>query len=109
MTPDHARSLLTRAALDTTIRTLVAMDCLQGLFYREHIESRVAHVKRDDSVEWGLAENALKAFVIQCPSGNNQAVRMNSSAFIAGLRMLDMEPEVEFSLHLCEQLNDDDT
>jgi hypothetical protein len=109
MTPAHARSLLTRAALDTTIRTLVALDTLQGVFYREHIEPIVRTTRPLGVGEWELAGGALKAFVVQAPSGNNQCVRMNSSAFISGLRMLDMQPEVEFSLRLCEQLNDDDT
>lgn len=109
MTPRHARSLLTRAALDTTIRTLVALDTLQGAFYRESMEGLVrSKVKSSDSMEWELAGRALKDFIFQAPSGNNQCVRMNSSAFISGLRMLDMEPEVEQALHLCESLNDDE-
>lgn len=106
MTPQHARSLLTRAALDTTIRTLVALDTLQGVFYREHIAPRAAHIKRGEAVEWEMAESALKSFVVQAPSGNNQCVRMNSSAFISGLRMLDMPNEAGQALSLCKSLND---
>lgn len=110
MTPQHARSLLTRAALDTTIRTLVALDTLQGAFYRECMEPsvRMSKVKTSDSLEWDLASRALHSFVIQSPSGNNQCVRMNSSAFISGLRMLDMRDEMEQALRLCETLNDDE-
>lgn len=109
MTPQHARSLLTRAAIDTTVRTLVALDCLQGVFYREHIEPMVRKAKPLDSQEWELAGGALKAFVVQAPSGNNQCVRMNSSAFISGLRMLDMPEEVAYSQCLCASLNEDES
>lgn len=111
MTKKHAHSLLTHAAIDTTIRTLVALDFLQGIFYKDVIFPEIVkQAKITDSEEWELASGALGSFVFQCPSGNNQGVRMNSSAFINGLRMLDMEEEASLSLEVCRQtLHEDES
>ncbi len=109
MTSDKARSLLTSAAIETTVRTIVALDFLQGVFYKDAVLPEMSkHIKITDSEEWELASGSLKAFVFQCPSGNNQGVRMNSSAFINGLRMLDLQDEATIAIQVCANIQHDE-
>jgi hypothetical protein len=85
--------------------TLAALDDLQGANYRDEHEAAVR--KRNPHSESQavlLAHQTIRRFTLRAPGGNAQGVRMHTSAFANGLRLMGLAQEADTVIKTCEQI-----
>lgn len=96
---------ITQEAIIITVRTLAALDDLQGREFIEKYEKDVQKAEpSSESKTLDVCNNALAKFVLLAPMGSAQGVRMNTSAFINGLNVMDLRNEFTIALEASKQI-----
>ena len=99
--------IITKEAIETTMRTLAALDAMQASYYREKILPKIK-VPHSESDSFTLASDALKEFITNAPLGNDCGVRMNSSAIICGFQLLGLDTQARQAMECSANIEDPD-